>query len=254
MKITSKFLSLPPHLSTSWKNVTAIRCIQGANSGDPILVVQLQDGGVIHVPDLSEAILGRIFEAHAASMEGQDVEEHTHLSTRKSRSEGSPRAALAQLGELGLPFRIGIEGIEGMGQALQHDRSQSGAPDLPSEILSKVAGIAQMLGVENAALLPESEVGCNCFHCQIARAIHQGIGPSDSSEEMEESPLEDEAVSAEDLAFRTWDIIQSKETKNLYIVSNPVDENEQYTVFLGEPIGCTCGEKNCEHIKAVLRS
>ncbi|NGX33463.1 MAG: hypothetical protein K1060chlam4_01531, partial [Candidatus Anoxychlamydiales bacterium] len=40
----------------------------------------------------------------------------------------------------------------------------------------------------------------------------------------------------------------------LYRVTNPLDENEHYSVFLKDPIGCTCGKKNCEHVKAVLNS
>ena len=33
---------------------------------------------------------------------------------------------------------------------------------------------------------------------------------------------------------------------------DPLDPNEHYNVFLGTPLGCTCGEKDCEHIRAVL--
>ena len=40
----------------------------------------------------------------------------------------------------------------------------------------------------------------------------------------------------------------------LIVVTNPLDANEHYNVFLGDPIGCTCGQKNCEHIRAVLNS
>ena len=60
----------------------------------------------------------------------------------------------------------------------------------------------------------------------------------------------EEIVSDEDLAFRDWEIKQTTDEK--YQVTNPLDANEQYNVFLGNPLGCTCGEKNCEHIRAVL--
>ena len=65
-----------------------------------------------------------------------------------------------------------------------------------------------------------------------------------------EEPLEE--VTDEDLKFRTWDIKQPG--KKLYLVTNPLDNNENYNVFLGKPVGCTCGQKYCEHIKAVLNS
>jgi hypothetical protein len=68
-----------------------------------------------------------------------------------------------------------------------------------------------------------------------------------------EAPLEEiEEVSDEDLKFRDWEIKQTAE--QLYTVTNPLDANEHYNVFLGSPLGCTCGDKNCEHIRAVLTS
>ena len=57
-------------------------------------------------------------------------------------------------------------------------------------------------------------------------------------------------MNEEDLKFRNWEIEQTAD--KLYIVTNPFDKNEHYSVFLGDPLGCTCGEKNCEHIRAVL--
>ncbi len=92
-------------------------------------------------------------------------------------------------------------------------------------------------GVSEA--FPKPEPHCNCPHCQIARAMH-GI---------EKQELE-EPVSDEDLKFRDWEIKQTGE--KLYSVTNPIDPSEQYTVFLGEPVGCTCGHSHCEHIKSVL--
>jgi hypothetical protein len=61
-----------------------------------------------------------------------------------------------------------------------------------------------------------------------------------------------EEISDDDLKFRDWEIAQTE--ANLYSVTNPLDPSEHYSVFLGEPLGCTCGSKNCEHIKAVLKS
>ena len=57
-------------------------------------------------------------------------------------------------------------------------------------------------------------------------------------------------ITPEELQFKDWEIAQ-KDGK-LYHVINPLDKNEYYDVFLGDPIGCTCGNKNCEHIRAVL--
>ena len=62
----------------------------------------------------------------------------------------------------------------------------------------------------------------------------------------------EEIVSDEELRFKTWEISQTND--KLYLVSNPIDANEHYSVYLGEPVGCTCGEKHCDHIRAVLSS
>ena len=73
--------------------------------------------------------------------------------------------------------------------------------------------------------------------------------------EMKESSPSQEAVeevTIDDLRFREWDIKQTGD--KLYTVANPLHAEEHYTVFLGSPIGCTCGEQNCQHIRAVLNS
>jgi len=124
---------------------------------------------------------------------------------------------------------------------MQHNKEQANAPDLPPELLTKIAGITKIIGMEDPSAMPSPEPNCNCFHCQIARAM-RGKKKED----------EEEIVTDADLQFRTWEI-EHKE-KNLYLVTNPLDDKEHYNVFLGDPIGCTCGEKNCEHIRAVLQS
>ena len=40
----------------------------------------------------------------------------------------------------------------------------------------------------------------------------------------------------------------------LFTVINKLDQQEKYNVFLGEPVGCTCGKQGCEHMLAVLKS
>ena len=68
---------------------------------------------------------------------------------------------------------------------------------------------------------------------------------------IQDAPKE-EIVSDAELHFREWDIKQLE--KQLYNVTNPLDTTEHYQVFLGTPLGCTCGKTNCEHIRAVLNS
>jgi hypothetical protein len=85
---------------------------------------------------------------------------------------------------------------------------------------------------------------CNCFHCQIARVLKPNKEDTQQNEEQE--------ISAEDLQFEQWIITHTGD--QLYSVINKLDDSEQYNVYLGEPIGCTCGQTGCEHLLAVLKS
>ena len=74
----------------------------------------------------------------------------------------------------------------------------------------------------------------------------------DDSGPGKEIPKPDEPVPDAELSFQEWDIVQTG--KDLFHVSSRLDPNEQYNVFLGNPVGCTCGKAGCEHILAVLKS
>ena len=104
--------------------------------------------------------------------------------------------------------------------------------------------IAKIISPSEELLLPKSEPGCNCFFCQIARALNPELSSSHTTDEP--------AIADEELQFQQWDIKQTGE--KLYSVINRLDEHEKYNVYLGHPIGCTCGKQGCEHILAVLKS
>ena len=125
------------------------------------------------------------------------------------------------------------------------------APDLPAEILEKIASIAKIIAPEDQNSLPKSEPHCNCFYCQVSRAIQAGLIHHEAGAKPQEEPNE-EPISDEDLSFQQWDILQASD--NLYTVINRLDTQEKYNVFLGQPVGCTCGKLACEHILAVLKS
>jgi len=121
-----------------------------------------------------------------------------------------------------------------LGESMQHQPEQSNLPNIPPEILNKMITVAKTFGLDQADLEPPTP-NCNCIYCQLKNAL-----------------APEEIVQDEELSFRDWEV---KEVANrFYSVTSPLDKNEQYSVFLGEPIGCTCGEPNCEHIKAVLHS
>ncbi len=230
MKINHKMLNLPPYISTPWKNISAL-LVEDRGFG-LILIVQLHNGTRIDIPGLDKTLIQTIFEAHSQFMEEEMASRPTPLTP--------------SIKEDFLPFRFSIgSGIEALGSAMQHNPEQKNLPDLPPEVLAKITGVAKVLGIDDPYTLPKAEPHCNCAHCQIAKALHGQSRP------VEQSAAE-EVIKDEDLSFRTWDIKQPGE--KLYVVSNPLDAKEQYNVYLGDPIGCTCGQKNCEHIRAVLNS
>jgi hypothetical protein len=237
MKISPKILNIPPYISTSWKNVDSVY-IEIIDK-KPVLIIALKTPArTVKIPNLDPKVVEVIFNAHAKFLE-EDAPEKV---IEKQEQQPPP---LNNLLNFGLP--LGSGDLQSLGNVMQHNPEQKNAPDLPKEILDKIVGISSMLGKDMPIEIPKAEPHCNCIHCQIARAL---VG-----EKKEEEPKNDtteDVVTEEDLRFRLWDIKQSGD--KLYTVSNPLDENEHYQVFLGKPLGCTCGDKNCEHIKAVLKS
>lgn len=219
MKITSKILSIPPYLSTTWKNISSMHIRPEGNLFT--LVVLLQNQVQIEVPNLDKTSIDEIFEAHL----------------RAGEEERLPQFPTDSPFSFSLPV-TGSGLLDGAGPSFQHAPEQANLPPLEPEILKKIAAVAKAFGAGDFEAASKAEVGCNCMHCQLVRAM--------------QSDTELEEVTQEDLHFRDWEIEEISE--KLYSATNPLDANEKYNVFLGSPIGCTCGNKNCEHIRAVLNS
>lgn len=225
MNITPHILSIPPYLSTPWKNISSLHAIPEGERFK--LLVILNNRMRVTIPDLQRFEVDAIFKAHA--------------------QYGSEKEALAA-GALSFPL-AGGGGLDLFNAAMQHDPTQANSPPLPQEILDKITGISKVIGIEGStSQLPRPDPHCNCPFCQIARALYSNTDEERQTIEVEE----EEPVADDELSFRNWTITQTTESDKLYIVSNPLDPNEHYSVYLGEPLGCTCGQKNCEHIRAVL--
>ncbi len=242
MNINSKILSIPPYISTSWKNIASLHI----ENRMPILVliVTLHSGVRIEVPNLQTSIIEEIFAAHSHFIEVEEkaTQIKTSPKTPFNFLEGSE-----QLLSLEIPLKNGFAEMEGFGTLLQHNPHQANTPNLPPDVLEKITQISKTMGLDDPSALPKPEPDCNCIRCQIAKAMQAGFNNEQASKEEPE-----EIVSDEELKFRTWDISQTSD--KLYVVTNPLDIEEHYNVFLGDPIGCSCGESRCEHIKAVLNT
>lgn len=238
IKITHKILCIPPYLSTSWSHIIALHV------KDNVLVVTLTGGDRIDIPDLNLSQIEMIFNYHASYIESRPNRALPSPEPINLTSLESPKFPLSNE-ETGDSFRFSfgapIEGLPGM--MMQHDPSQKDAPDLPAELLHKISLILKVIGPTDLSLLPKEESGCNCFHCQITKALRQ---------ETETHATEEPEIAESDLHFEEWSISQIGD--KLYSVMSKLDPHEKYNVYLGEPIGCTCGKVGCEHILAVLRS
>lgn len=250
MKINSKILSIPPYISALWMHVASIY------TKNDCLFVHLTDNSTVEIPHLDEMTIDNIFKAHALSMEKPA---HPHLPELKQMlAPGISNPLSAQLPPgmsiVEMPFQLNLTGSPediGASSIFQHNPLQQATPDIPNEIIEKIISVAKVVAPDDLiASFPKPEPHCNCVHCQIGRTIHP-----DSAHEvvqvLDEVVVQEEPISDADLQFQKWKI--SRTGEQLYAVTNP-DTNELYSVHLGSPVGCTCGEANCEHIVAVLRS
>lgn len=217
MKITPKILSIPPYLSTSWNNIASLQLRDSF-----ILLITLKCGTQVEIPSLAQSDIDEIFQAHA----------------NFSESEPSLFKGFDKSFTFSLPMKADGSLLDPLNAGMQHNPEQSDLPPIPTHVLEKITTVMRSLGLENTQFTEQGHADCNCIYCQLARKLH----PEAAEEVIEEA----------DLTFRDWEISEKQE--KLYHVVNPLDKNEYYDVFLGEPIGCTCGAKNCEHIRAVLNT
>lgn len=233
MKINHKFFSLPPYISTQWNHVKGLYMRGGA------LVINLTSGETIQIPNLQPDIIDLIFSAHAAHLE---QEEAAVDATKNALSFPSKE-------QLDGFLHFGAISGDGLTAMMQHNSAHAEAPDLPREILQKIHTIMQVIAPGEMIAISPPERDCNCPHCQITRAIQGEVEPTKADETSE--PVEEE-VTERDLCFEQWNIVQTGD--QLFTVTNKLEATEQFQVYLGQPVGCTCGQEGCEHILAVLKS
>ena len=240
MKITDKIISIPPYISTSWEKVSSMY------KQEEKLIICLKDGSQVAIPSLSEEVITQLFTNHATYLEQHPVEQKP-VQNIVSGPLANPLANMEQF--MQMPLKIVFGTLESALQALQHNPNQRNLPPLPPEIMAKVSAIARMIPQEDIQAMPAPEQNCMCMYCQIIRSL-KGDQVTETTAHPQQAN-EEEAVSDEELRFEEWDITSTGD--KMYLVTNKLDPSEQYTVFLGDPVGCTCGKPHCEHIVAVLR-
>lgn len=251
IKISDKIICISPHLSTTWDKVAFLQSERGEQENRFSLIIHFIDGSKTSIEGLDASIIDIAFSAHL-----QYLEQVSSKRSEAAKDENHPLLGLLnlsaeQMNSMPIRFNLGaFGGPEGMDLALQHNPGQADAPILPQELLEKIAKMAQIFANGDLSGFPKPETQCKCFHCQIARAIH-GMDPEQECAQAGTEEAE-EVVTEEDLSFRGWEITPVSD--QLYLVKNPLDPKEQYSVYLGTPLGCTCGELKCEHIRAALNT
>jgi hypothetical protein len=237
MKLTPQIFSIPPYISTRWDFVLSLRV------SDNVLIVTLKDGTTCTIPDLSKETIDQIFAFHTEAEEAQDRERENLKPLLESMKTGF-KDLMQMLSKLG----TGVSGP--LGRALEHDPRSANLPELPPDMVKKVQMLLNVIPKEDLLAMPENVAGCHCMYCQINRILRKAIEAEE--EGMPDVLAESEPVEEKDLQFSEW-IVEPIADK-LYKVTSPLNHTEEYRVFLGDPIGCTCGKPRCEHILAVLRS
>jgi hypothetical protein len=229
IKINDKVLCLPPFVSTSWDQVRCLKMEIEPLTGREVVVISLLDDTVVKLTDLGQPLTEAIFNAHLRYLDTLEQEVKDPLTNILEQAKKNGKNGL---------------GLEGFSALLHHNPDQANLPPLPGDILSKISHAAKTITSQEASYLPKPEPYCHCVHCQVARTLQEGVILHDE--------MGGEKVRDDELCFRTWHIDTIGD--NLYQVSNADSPTEQFNVFLGTPVGCTCGQEHCEHIRAVLNS
>lgn len=241
MKITDRVLSIPPYLSTSWFNVSALFMESHPDLEIPTLVVCLKDNQKIHLPELEVELIEMIFENHARFLNRERPKSGIsllQLPAKPALSSWMPDWLS------NLPVRL-MGDTEDLSIFMKHNPEINGVIPLPEEIINRVVAISRtVLRPQDKETLPIPEGDCCCPHCQIARAIHKGF---EQNEEWVDEPITDE-----DLRLGLWTV--EPQARKKYKVTSSLDASQKFTVTLSSPVTCSCGQKHCEHIKVVLRS
>lgn len=238
MKVNAQVLSIPPYISCPWHQVSSL-CVETLQ-GERYLIVYMQNGSKVRVPDPSPTLVDMVFTAHGEFLDKAD---RGNIATNSSASNTLPNGIKlnSEVAMNLIPMPLGMGSFVDL---MQHSSEQKNMPDLPRDILDKVVGLLRSIASEEIKHMPKAEPHCNCFHCQVSRKAHMSLG--DLPEDV------DAPVSDEELQFRSWDV--KAEGEKVFTVTNPLDETESFSVYLGNPVGCTCGQNRCAHIEAALRS
>lgn len=241
-------------------------------SEDGALVVALTNGTQVRLEHLSSEVVHTIFNAHALFLEEEAAREEEE-EDEENENKGAARAEVEF--SVQTPFTMG-QMDESSGDAMkifmEHDPSRSLGPLLPEAVLKRVSALAKMFLPPDMIPLDASHENCRCPFCQIVRALSGLPQPilEEGEEkrkglELRESPREKkgkedrkepsagrESEHGKQKGDSPWTIQQVGD--QMYTVTEKAHPEHVFQVSLATPVTCSCGEPNCVHIIAVLKS
>lgn len=136
MIINKQLLSIPPFISTSWKDVELL-----LSDGKNTLNIYLKNGTLVKISHLLKEQLDLIFQVH------QEI-------------------LLSQAQDISAPL-VDPLFFQFSGPFLEHDPELSDASPLPDEVKSKLLSLLKSLPKMDATKLPIAHENCGCPHCQL---------------------------------------------------------------------------------------
>ncbi len=235
---SEKLLSIPPFFATSWDQVAALKATETS------LHIYLKSGQEVILPGVDSKTVQSIFLKFNHLVEGS-IKFQLPEKTEQDKAFEAIQKGLKEV--LSLTMKLGISALGKIETVLEHNPGHAQLPPLPAEMIDRIQVLANIIPKEDLAAMSPPIAGCNCLYCQIQRIIRSKepsieIGHADKEEVVEDQELQ----------FSEWSVTPIAD--KLYKVNNKLDPHEEYQVFLGDPMGCTCGKPHCEHIIAVLRS
>ncbi|NDE63904.1 MAG: hypothetical protein EB053_06075 [Chlamydiae bacterium] len=249
MKINHRVLHIPPYISCKWSEIASIgvESIEGQN----VLHVQLLSGARAIVPNLTQDEIDLVFKMHVQHLEAAAEEEEKFKNVKEipffSNLFQPPPMDANVATSFGAPISFHFDATDPSSLFQGHNPQFANSPALPKEILDKITLIAKAIGGEMVKEVEPVDL-CNCFFCQIARALH--------NERKDEKKPHIPKNLPKDLLSGGIDPEWMVEEvgPHMFKVTSRDEPGILYQVYLGDPLGCSCGSNRCQHIVAALKT
>jgi hypothetical protein len=249
MKINQRVLHIPPHISCKWSEIASLG-VENID-GQDLLFVHLLSGTRAQVPNLTQDQIDLIFKMHVQHLEESADEEERFKNVKEipffSNLFQPPPMDANVATSFGAPISFHLDANDPGSLFQGHNPQFSNSPPLPKEILDKITLIAKAIGGDMVKEVEPVEL-CNCFFCQIARAL--------KNERVEEKKPHIPKNLPKDLLRGGIDPEWMVEEvgPHMFKVTSRDEPGVLYQVYLGEPLGCSCGSNRCQHIIAALKT